>query len=142
MPLKKQERKERFQKIIGLMLQQKNKEAYNELVGMCGQDTGLFILADYDKTTTEIKKKEMFRSSIFSILKCGFGWNGCVPDECADNEWEHLIDSGFNNNGGDSSIAQQIADDIYEKSGATYLSYFRKRIDGKENNLLPTALMK
>ena len=139
MPLKKQERKERFQKIIGLMLQQKNKEAYNELRGMCGQDTGLFIMADYDKTTGEIKKKEMFRSSIFSILKCSFGWNGCIPDGCDDSEWEKIIQTNYTDGYADSGVAQQIADDIYEKSGETN---FRKRIDGKENTLLPTDLMK
>ena len=57
MPMKKQERKDEYAKIIGLLLQSKNKEAYDKLCGMCGVDTGLFILADYDKTVKELNTK-------------------------------------------------------------------------------------
>ena len=55
MPMKKQDRKERFAEIIGLMLQGKNKEAHTELVCMCGEDTGLFIMSDYDKSMAKLK---------------------------------------------------------------------------------------
>lgn len=53
MPMKKQDRKQRYSEVIGLMLQGKNKEAYDKLVTMCGVDTGLFIMANYDE---QIKK--------------------------------------------------------------------------------------
>lgn len=62
MAMKKQDRKKEYTDIIKLMLKRDNKEAYNRLSGMCGKDTGLFILADYDKainklsSNAEIKK--------------------------------------------------------------------------------------
>jgi hypothetical protein len=55
MPMKKQDRKQRYSEVIGLMLTGKNKEAYDKLVCMCGKDTGIFIIADYDK---QIKKHQ------------------------------------------------------------------------------------
>mgnify|MGYP003662086649 CR=1 FL=1 len=57
MPIKKQERKERFSQIIQLMLMEKNKEAFTALATMCGEDTGLFFLCDYDKTVAKYKLK-------------------------------------------------------------------------------------
>ena len=58
--MKKQERKETFASILNLMLKGENKEAYNTLACMCGEDTGLFILADYDKAMKELKQKVTF----------------------------------------------------------------------------------
>jgi len=58
--MKKQERKETFALILKLMLKGENKEAYNTLACMCGEDTGLFILADYDKAMKELKQKVTF----------------------------------------------------------------------------------
>ena len=49
MPMKKSERKEEFAVIIKLMLNGENKQAFDKLSCMCGVDTGLFIMADYDK---------------------------------------------------------------------------------------------
>ena len=57
MPMKKQERKETFASILSLMLKGENKEAYNTLACMCGEDTGLFVLANYDKTMEALKAK-------------------------------------------------------------------------------------
>ena len=56
--MKNQDRKERFAEIIGLMLQGKNKQAYTELVCMCGEDTGLFIMADYDKAMITLNRNK------------------------------------------------------------------------------------
>jgi len=56
MPLKKQARKERFVKIIKLLAEEKNSEAFNELVIMCGEDTGLFVMATYEDAVTSNKK--------------------------------------------------------------------------------------
>ncbi len=60
MPLKKQERKEEYSSVIGLMLQGKNKEAFNKLACMCGKDTGLFIMADYDKEIAKLDDSVCF----------------------------------------------------------------------------------
>ncbi|MGI2228105.1 hypothetical protein [Shewanella frigidimarina] len=49
MPMKKQDRKIAFAEIIKLMLQNNNKEAFNKLTCMCGEDTGLFVMVDYEK---------------------------------------------------------------------------------------------
>ena len=54
MPLKKQERKQEYSRVIGLKLKRKNKEAFNKLACMCGKDTGLFIMADYDKEIAKL----------------------------------------------------------------------------------------
>ncbi len=48
MPLKKDERKLKYKKIMSLMLRGENKKAFDELCCLCGEDTGLFVLADYD----------------------------------------------------------------------------------------------
>lgn len=55
MPMKKQERKDSFSKIIKLMLNGENKQAFKELTCMCGTDTGLFIFVDYDETMKNLK---------------------------------------------------------------------------------------
>lgn len=46
--MEKAQRKESFTIIIELMLRNENKEAFDKLSYMCGVDTGLFIVADYD----------------------------------------------------------------------------------------------
>ncbi|MDZ7868782.1 MAG: hypothetical protein U5L02_06190 [Rheinheimera sp.] len=51
MPLKKNERKEKYVRIMRLMLEGENKQAFNALASMCGSDTGLFWLVDYDEAT-------------------------------------------------------------------------------------------
>ena len=58
MPMKKHERKDSFAKIISLMLKGENKQAYNILCCMCGEDTGLFIFADYDKAMEDVSKEK------------------------------------------------------------------------------------
>jgi len=56
--MKKAERKQNFAEVISLMLTGKNKEAYIKLVCMCGTDTGLFIMADYDKSMEALKSEK------------------------------------------------------------------------------------
>ena len=58
MPMKKQERKDMFAEIISLLLTGKNKQAYTELACMCGKDTGLFFMADYDEYMEALKSKK------------------------------------------------------------------------------------
>lgn len=53
MPLKKDERKQKYRSIMSLMLKGENKKAFDEIACMCGEDTGLFVLADYDKAISE-----------------------------------------------------------------------------------------
>lgn len=55
MPLKKQERKEEYTTIITLMLKGDNKAAFDKLTCMCGKDTGLFIMCDYDEQIAKLK---------------------------------------------------------------------------------------
>lgn len=57
MPLKKQERKERFSEILQLMLTEQHKAAYDKLASMCGEDTGLFFMCDYEKTVLKSRAK-------------------------------------------------------------------------------------
>ena len=53
MPLKKEERKQHYRSIMALMLKGENKKAFDRLACLCGEDTGLFVLADYDKVIAE-----------------------------------------------------------------------------------------
>jgi len=71
------------------------------------------------------------RSSIFSILKIQFGWNGMVPDGCNVDEWERKIENLNDQSFGD--IALYIADDINDHGGS-----FLERIDGHPNVRVPT----
>jgi hypothetical protein len=48
MPMKKDDRKQEYVSIMKLMLEGKNKQAFEALASMCGSDTGLFWLVDYD----------------------------------------------------------------------------------------------
>jgi hypothetical protein len=48
MPMKKDERKQEYVRIMKLMLEGENKQAFGALASMCGSDTGLFWLGDYD----------------------------------------------------------------------------------------------
>ena len=59
MPMKKQERKEEYSSIIGLMLKGENKQAFDKLACMCGVDTGLFIMADYDKEMLKLSSSKL-----------------------------------------------------------------------------------
>lgn len=54
MPLKKDERKAEYLRIMKLMLESKNKEAFEALASMCGTDTGLFWLVSYDEAVKKL----------------------------------------------------------------------------------------
>lgn len=41
---------------MSLMLKGENKKAFDELASMCGEDTGLFVLADYDKAIADAQQ--------------------------------------------------------------------------------------
>ena len=54
MPMKKDERKQEYVRVMNLMLEGKNKQAFEALACMCGSDTGLFWLVDYDDAVKEL----------------------------------------------------------------------------------------
>ena len=56
--MRKQDRKENFAAILSLMLKGENKEAYTALACMCGEDTGLFVLADYDSAMQQLTAQQ------------------------------------------------------------------------------------
>lgn len=77
MALKKQERKESYKEIQRLMIEGKNKEAFDKLCLMCGSDTGAFLLVDYDKARADFQEsvsnlttRVSGRSSDFTRLLC------------------------------------------------------------------------
>lgn len=47
MPLKKDERKRAYMKVINLMIKQDHEKAFYELCALCGEDTGLFLVCTY-----------------------------------------------------------------------------------------------
>lgn len=51
MLIKKSDRKEIYSEVLHLMLQGKNKEAFERLRLMCSEDVGLYLLTDYDAAT-------------------------------------------------------------------------------------------
>lgn len=59
MPLKKEERKDRYRKIMNLMIKGENKKAFDELACTCGEDTGLFVLADYDAAVKQYQENKL-----------------------------------------------------------------------------------
>ncbi len=58
MPMKKDERKREYVSIMKLILEGKNKQAFEALACMCGSDTGLFCLVGYDDAVKSIAEKE------------------------------------------------------------------------------------
>lgn len=56
MAIKKIDRKEMYVEVMQLMLQEKNKEAFDKLALMCGKDVGVYLLADYDSVIEESRK--------------------------------------------------------------------------------------
>ena len=57
--MNKADRKVAYSEVIGLLLSSKPKEAYNKLTLMCGSDTGLFIMADYDKHLAKLEAAKL-----------------------------------------------------------------------------------
>ena len=72
-----------------------------------------------------------FRSTAYSILKCGYGWNGVIP--CDDRFLEKLIDDCQKANESAQDAATRMAHLILRLGGK---EYFRKRIDGRPNRLI------
>lgn len=58
MAMKKQERKESYCEIMNLMIEGNNKDAFDKLRGMCGSDTGLFVMVDYDEAMKIMNEKK------------------------------------------------------------------------------------
>lgn len=68
-----------------------------------------------------------YRSTIYSVLKCEFGWNGVLPEG---ETQEEMIKNGFSCGCKPVSIATKLAQQIKDLGCA---HYFRQRIDGKPN---------
>ncbi|WP_156885965.1 hypothetical protein [Rheinheimera baltica] len=47
---------------MSLMLKGENKNAFDELACMCGEDAGLFVLADYDKAISENQLRQQAKA--------------------------------------------------------------------------------
>lgn len=56
--IKKSDRKEMYVEVMQLMLQGKNKEAFDRLGLMCGKDVGLYLLTDYDAAIEGIERRK------------------------------------------------------------------------------------
>ena len=54
MAIKKSDRKELYIEIMRLMLQAKNKEAFDKLSLMCAEDVGVYLLTDYDAAIDDL----------------------------------------------------------------------------------------
>lgn len=63
MPMKKDERKQEYVRIMKLMLEGENKQAFDALAGMCGSDTGLFCLVDYSEAVKPLAAKKSAESA-------------------------------------------------------------------------------
>lgn len=59
MSMKKNDRKAAYTRIMGLMLKGQDKKAFEALVCLCGEDTGLFWLGDYEETKAAIAAKDV-----------------------------------------------------------------------------------
>jgi hypothetical protein len=57
MPMKKDDRKKEYMKVITHMAKCEHKEAYAALTSMMGSDIGLFILAEYEAIVEANKPK-------------------------------------------------------------------------------------
>lgn len=77
-----------------------------------------------------------FRSFIYSILRCDYGWNKVIPDgldfEMIDQSIKTVYDLGCRSKATQYAVAKDIAIKIKHAGG---VKYFSKRIDGKPNNL-------
>lgn len=69
---------------------------------------------------------ELYRSFTLSILKTGFGWNGCVPDGM---DWAQAESRLSERRGSPSECANDIAI-MLDRHGATW----RPRLDGLPNH--------
>lgn len=58
MAMKKDERKAGYVKVMKLMIQGEHKAAFDDLAAMCGEDTGLFWLVDYDEAVKALADKK------------------------------------------------------------------------------------
>jgi hypothetical protein len=57
MSMKKDDRKVAYTRIMGMMLNGQDKKAFEALVCLCGKDTGLFWIGNYDETKAAIAAK-------------------------------------------------------------------------------------
>ena len=58
MAIKKSDRKKRYIEVLSLMLKAKNKEAFEKLILMCGEDVGVYLLTDYDSAIEDINSRD------------------------------------------------------------------------------------
>lgn len=71
-----------------------------------------------------------FRSTVFSILKTGFGWVGYYPDGMNPRADEDDIQAGFDAGMAALDVAQALADRLHAAGGE---KMWGRRIDGKPN---------
>lgn len=71
---------------------------------------------------------EQYRSGVYSILKCGYGWNGLLPEGVTGESHDAIIQKAFDNWECVKCAAEKVAVEL-AKAGATWA----KRIDGKPN---------
>lgn len=57
MTMKKDERKAEYLRILQMMIKSEHKQAFEALACMCGSDTGLFWLIDYDEAVAALSEK-------------------------------------------------------------------------------------
>ena len=57
--IKKSDRKELYIEVLHLMLQGKNKEAFDQLALMCAKDVGVYLLTDYDAEIEGIERRKV-----------------------------------------------------------------------------------
>lgn len=89
-------------------------------------------------------KLDDYRSCVFSVLKCGFGWGGCTSDgltfqevEAAFELQELTIRRGFDAGLVPLLVAFDLAAELHRISGD---GAFLKRIDGKPNTYAVAAV--
>lgn len=58
MPMKKDDRKQEYVRIMNLMLEGESKQAFEALASMCGSDTGLFWFVDYDAVVKALAEQK------------------------------------------------------------------------------------
>lgn len=63
MSMKKDDRKKEYVRIMKLMLESKHKEAFEALACMCGEDTSLFWLVDYESAVKELAEKSALKGA-------------------------------------------------------------------------------
>ncbi len=79
-----------------------------------------------------LTKRDFYKSSVHSILKCQYGWPAMLPDGMSWEEWDSIVHEGFAYNCKEHAIAEKLAQEFAKHGGK-----FSERIDGKPNTRSP-----